>query len=286
MNDASTDKAVAIINPQSWAEMKALAEYVSDSELIPKDFRGKPANALIAIQMGREVGLSWANALQSIAVINGRPSIWGDAALALVMAHPQFEAIDENECSDQAGVCVLKRRGMPARRYEFTVEMARQAGLLQKDTYKQHLGRMLQRRSRARAMADLFPDALKGLALADDAQVIDVTPDRVNESKQAADPAAPKSGVEAVKAKLKPAPEKAAPEKPTDKPPHIGPELKAVLDGYAKAQTPAAVTGIDNLAAKSLVDHEKPIARDARKARIAELVNMDTGEVKDASEAR
>ena len=147
-----------------------LCASLAKSSLIPTQFKDKPADLAIAISMGNEVGLHWTHAIQSMAVINGRPSLWGDGALAVVMAHKDFEWIDENESDDTKGVTIIKRRGMPPRRYEFTLEMARGAGLLTKDTYKQHQARMLQRRSRARCMADTFPDALKGIGLADDYQ--------------------------------------------------------------------------------------------------------------------
>lgn len=261
--------------PASFNELQALAEFVSKSGLIPKDFQNKPENCLIAIQMGAEVGLPWAQALQSIAVINGRPSIWGDAALALVQRHPAFEWIDENESSADAGVCVIKRKGMPARRVEFTVEMARAAGLLNKDTYRQHQGRMLQRRARARCMADTFADALKGLALADDAHIIDVTPEPV-ERVQPIQSGKPATGNAAVKEKLD---KKKNAEKPKA---HVGPELQKVLDGYTSAINAADIAATDQLAVATLVDHEKQPARDARKKRVEELMRVDTetGEVK------
>ena len=47
---------------------------------------------MIAIMHGLEVGLSPLSALQRIAVINGRPTIWGDGALALVKASGLCEA--------------------------------------------------------------------------------------------------------------------------------------------------------------------------------------------------
>ncbi|MFZ8927531.1 MAG: hypothetical protein ACO3CU_12320, partial [Candidatus Nanopelagicales bacterium] len=39
---------------------------------------------VVEVRVGREIGLGTLQALQSIAVINGRPSVWGDAMLALV----------------------------------------------------------------------------------------------------------------------------------------------------------------------------------------------------------
>ena len=68
---------------QSFDDAFRFAKMVANSDFAPKEFRGKPEACLLAIQKGAEVGLTPLEALQSIAVINGRPTIWGDAALAL-----------------------------------------------------------------------------------------------------------------------------------------------------------------------------------------------------------
>jgi hypothetical protein len=46
---------------------------------------------MVAILHGLEVGLTPMNALQSIAVINGRPTIWGDGAVGLIRASGLLE---------------------------------------------------------------------------------------------------------------------------------------------------------------------------------------------------
>lgn len=166
----SKSRLPTIAAPTNWTDLMAFCTDLSKSALIPKDFRDRPADLAIAISMGNEVGLHWAQAIQSIAVINGRPSLWGDGALAVVMSHPSFEWINENDSTDQMGVTIIKRAGMPELRYEFTLEMARTAGLLGKDTYKSHQKAMLQRRARARCMSATFADALKGIAFAEDVQ--------------------------------------------------------------------------------------------------------------------
>ena len=73
--------------PRDLNEAMRLADMLAGSELVPKDFRGKPANVLVAVQWGVELGLQPMQALQNIAVINGRPSLWGDAVWALVKSH-------------------------------------------------------------------------------------------------------------------------------------------------------------------------------------------------------
>ncbi|MEG7660792.1 hypothetical protein, partial [Listeria monocytogenes] len=46
----------------------------------------------------------------SIAVINGNPSLWGDGALALVLASNLVEDMDESDDGETA-TCIIKRAG-------------------------------------------------------------------------------------------------------------------------------------------------------------------------------
>jgi hypothetical protein len=109
------------------------SKMVSASEFAPKDFKGKPESCLLAIQHGAEVGLSPMQSLQSIAVINGRPSVWGDAALALVLGSPVCEFVKEDIFGDgdaMTAACAAKRRGYgSATVVKFSVADAKRAGL-------------------------------------------------------------------------------------------------------------------------------------------------------------
>ena len=151
------------------------AAMVAKSDFAPKDFRGKPESCLLAIQHGSEIGLSPMQSLQNIACINGRPAIWGDAALAVAMASPVCEYVREQIEGDgeaMAATCEAKRRG-----YEkptvarFSVADAKKAGLWGKSgPWTQYPKRMLQLRARGFALRDAFPDVLKGLVTAEEAQ--------------------------------------------------------------------------------------------------------------------
>ena len=157
------------------------AQMVSKSEFAPKDFRGKPESCLLAIQHGSEIGLSPMQSLQNIACINGRPAIWGDAALAVAMASPVCESVFENIEGDgeqMVATCIAKRRG-----YErptvvrFSVADAQKAGLWGKSgPWTNYPRRMLQLRARGFALRDAFPDVLKGLVTAEEAQDYPTTP--------------------------------------------------------------------------------------------------------------
>lgn len=188
MKDESVDKMVTTsdnfsLTPSNFEEAKELAEYMANSDMVPNDYKRKPGNVLIAVAMGAEVGLKPMGALQNIACINGRPSIWGDAALAIVMNHPEFESIVEtaegDAKSEGMATCTIIRRkkGKEIKvSRSFSIMDATRAGLWSKTgPWKQYPGRMLQMRARGFAMRDAFPDALKGLSLGEEQRdIVDV----------------------------------------------------------------------------------------------------------------
>jgi len=151
------------------------ATMVAKSDFAPKDFRGKPESCLLAIQHGSEIGLSPMQSLQNVACINGRPAIWGDAALAVAMASAVCESVTEaieGEGDAMVATCTAKRRG-----YErptvvrFSVADAKKAALWGKSgPWTQYPKRMLQLRARGFALRDAFPDVLKGLITAEEAR--------------------------------------------------------------------------------------------------------------------
>lgn len=165
--------------PSNMEEMMELARNIVNSKLAPPSL-STPDAVLVAMQHGMELGLSPMQAVQSIAVINGRPSIWGDAALALAMGHPDFEDIEETfergaTAEDMLARCEIKRKGRSSVVRTFSVGDARKAGLWDKaGPWRSYPKRMLQMRARSFAIRDCFPDALKGVSVVEEMR--DVTP--------------------------------------------------------------------------------------------------------------
>jgi hypothetical protein len=154
--------------PQNVKEALEFAEMMSKSNLVPKEFSGNPGNILVAIQWGMELGLQPMQAMQNIAVINGRPSLWGDSVIALVKASPTCEYVVE-EVTDDKAVCKVKRRGEPEQSRVFSKADAQAAGLLNKQgPWTQYPKRMLQMRARSWALRDVFPDVLRGMPVAEE----------------------------------------------------------------------------------------------------------------------
>lgn len=179
MNDMTpglpaTTSAFTLV-PRTLEEAMRFAKLISQSELVPKDFAGKEANCLVAMQWGMELGMQPLQAIQNIAVINGRPSMWGDAVIALVRSSPLCEWIKE-EVSAESATCTTKRRGDPSEHSRtFSMEDAAKAGLKGKQgPWASYPKRMLQMRARAWCLRDTYPDVLRGMAIAE--EVMDTPP--------------------------------------------------------------------------------------------------------------
>ena len=156
------------LSPQTFEQALTFSKYLADSDLVPKDFKGKPANCLIAMQWGMELGLKPLQALQNLAVINGRPALWGDAVLAIVRSSPLCEYVNESDDGETA-TCRVKRKGEPEQVRTFSMDDARKAGLTGKQgPWTSYPRRMRQMRARAFALRDVFPDVLRGMPVAEE----------------------------------------------------------------------------------------------------------------------
>lgn len=185
-----------VLRPQTFDQLETFANMAAKSALVPRDYQGKPENIMLAVQMGSEIGLAPMQALQNIAVVNGRPSVWGDAMLALCKTHPAWAGISERIEGDgdaMRGICEIQRRGDNPVSVSFSVADAKRAGLWGKPgPWTQYPQRMLQMRARGFALRDAFPDALKGLISAEEARDIPVDTFAGTTIDAKAEPAAPR----------------------------------------------------------------------------------------------
>ena len=151
---------------------------MAKGELVPKAFRNKPADVFIALAWGAELGLAPIQAINSLAVINGRPSIYGDGMMGIVLRSGLLEEMEEadNATDDKPATwatCMVKRKDSIKLTRKFTMAQAITAGLIakSKDTGRgpgpwiTYPTRMLQMRARGYALRDGFADVLRGLTL-------------------------------------------------------------------------------------------------------------------------
>ncbi len=185
--------------PRNWAELQEISAQLASSNHTPKQFRGNPADTLVAILMGLELGLNPVTALQNIAVVEGKPTVYGDIVLGLVRRSPDWveaayqewfeldgeRIVDPYELDGEVkdwpnnlrAVCVVQRCGGHPRTESFSVGRARQAGLWMRQSsqggkmpWSTYPADMLMWRARARAIRPLFADVLKGCAIYEDRQ--------------------------------------------------------------------------------------------------------------------
>ena len=161
--------------PATISEAMEFSKMLADSSMVPRAYQGKPQDIMVCVQWGYEIGLAPMQALQNIAVINGKPSVYGDAAMALVQASPVCEGVEEfmegEGTPNPVAVCIANRKGRKPVTARFSVEDAKRAGLWGKQgPWQAYPKRMLAMRARGFALRDAFPDVLKGLITAEEAQ--------------------------------------------------------------------------------------------------------------------
>ncbi|GAG06593.1 unnamed protein product, partial [marine sediment metagenome] len=163
------------IEVKDFTQLYKLAQYICKSSFVPKDKHNKPEDCLLAWQMGQEIGLSPMASLNSISVINGRPTLWGDPMKGLIMKQPDCEDIKEyieDEKSDNpVAVCEVLRKNFSPVTSRFSVQDAKRAGYWSKGgTWKTHPILMLSYKARGFALRSAFPDVLSGLITREEAE--------------------------------------------------------------------------------------------------------------------
>ena len=170
--DVTNHGGAISLAPRDFGEVWNLAHLLSDTDFVPKAMRSKPGDVLAALMMGAEVGLSAIGALRGICIINGRPSLYGDAILAVCMRHPDWQPHKEwmEGTGEKAVACItVQRVGYEPTTTRYSVDDAKKAGLWNKaGPWTTNPPRMLQMRARAFGLRDRYADALAGLASAEE----------------------------------------------------------------------------------------------------------------------
>lgn len=181
--------AVNAILPQTFEEAWRIAGALAASGMTPKDINTQE-KVLAVIMAGAEIGMPPFQALQSFAVINGRPALWGDGMLATVRKYGvTVEEWLEGNSEEAIAACKVTRpdtREVIERR--FSVADAKKAGLWSKQgPWTTYPKRMLQMRARAWALRDGCADMLRGMKMAEEAQDVEVIADEPLPSIEGAD---------------------------------------------------------------------------------------------------
>lgn len=152
-----------VIVPRTLDEMIALAERIAKSNLLPEELRGKVPEVLMQIMAGQELGLHSMASLRSFHIIKGKPVMSADAMVAVVLGSGKAEYFRRvGEGSTTSVTYETKRKGQEPQRCTWTHEMAKAAGLHQKDTWRAFERQMLAGRAKSELARDVYPDVLAG----------------------------------------------------------------------------------------------------------------------------
>lgn len=156
---------IALQQPaMTFAEQMQYAKTVCQGSLVPSAYRGQPANVLIAMDFGRSMGLSPAESLYRITVINGRPSASAELIAANVRRAGHRLRVTKDDKARTA-TCEIVRRDDPDFTFTATWDMAKaqQANLSGKENWRKYPMAMLTARSITECARDACSDALYGV---------------------------------------------------------------------------------------------------------------------------
>lgn len=157
-----------------------VAKLLLRSGMLPSHYK-TPEAVLTAILYGRELGFSPIRALNSITVIQGRPTLEAQALKALAIAHGGI--IKTVEWTDR--VCTLEcTRGAWTDSATYTLDDAAKAGLVNKDNWKRMPRAMLYARAVSIVVRNMFADVLGGLYSREEIEDEPVSISEVSEKKQ------------------------------------------------------------------------------------------------------
>lgn len=186
-----------------------LAQVLSNTGMVPQDYRGKPDDAAAAIMYGAEIGLKPIQALQNIFVVHGRPAIYGRTMQAILVNHGfRFTTVESSDTRVTVeGVAPDGR----AEQATWTIERAEQAGYTKNARYKANPQEMLYAKAVTEVSRKIAPDLLLGMPYSVEEMSLEEPSSRTRVAKVPARPAVTQSKPKASPSKMGEAVEVSAP---------------------------------------------------------------------------
>ncbi len=149
-------------NGSGFGTLVEQADVLARSNLVPKAFRGKPADVLVAMMLGNELGLGPMATMSMVDVIEGNATLNAEGKVSLV--RKAGHSINGEALATKAVAQGRRKDTGDEMTVEWTIEMASRAGLANKQVWKQYPEAMLWSRAVSQLCRMLFPDVLVGLS--------------------------------------------------------------------------------------------------------------------------
>lgn len=188
-----------LIKPEQYLQFHEVAKLLVGSNFCNVK---RAEDALWIIATGHSLGLDAMASLRGIHIVSNKPVLSADLMAAVAMRHPDCERFQVVEMTPKRAVVEVKRRGWEtATSVPFTLDDARDAGLLNNPTWKKYPADMCKARAISRAARLAFPDAVLGVYVEgeldgdpatsleerEEVEVIEVAPAKLKKSREKSD---------------------------------------------------------------------------------------------------
>lgn len=141
-----------------------LAKNLCMSGLLPRELQGKPADVLVIVLYGQELGLAPMQAMQVIDVVKGRPSLRANLWVALARKAGHKVRVVENTAESTTITVIRSDDPEGPITATYTIEDAKTAGLTSNDNYRKNPKAMLYARAASTAIRQACPEVALGFA--------------------------------------------------------------------------------------------------------------------------
>lgn len=158
---------IAIRTQDSLADRIYYAQTLAESGLLPKQYRKSPENVLYAVEYGRGLGLNPIQAMNSVHVIEGKPSPSSGLIGAMVRkAGHKLRVRVERGQSGPVAIAQIIRSDDPEWTFEsrWDMDRARRAGVAGKQVWKAYPEAMLKARAITEVAREACEEALLGFS--------------------------------------------------------------------------------------------------------------------------
>lgn len=161
--------------PAAWAQINEMAAKLSASGALPPSIKNGAQLGMVFLA-GFEAGMTPMESVQSFYIVNGRVTIFGDA-VPRQLKRAGYKVTWNVVSAEEASVTITAPDGQTYTE-SFTIEEAKQAGLLSKDNWIKYPKDMLRWKCLGRAVRFFCPEVLFGTYIKEDieAEIVDVQP--------------------------------------------------------------------------------------------------------------
>lgn len=264
------DEISAFRSIEAFREAREMAESLANSQLVPKEYQGKPDDCLLALEIAQRLGASALMVMQSLDIIHGRLSWRSQFVIAGINRHPRFAGnlnwrwTGERNTDSWGAIAFIRERetGEILEGPEITIAIAKKEGWYSRNGSKWQTipELMLMYRSASWFASIHCPEVKLGIMTREealdvprdmgDAEVVGRAPPeppkRKSETQQRTDKdeqQAPEAKAEKPKGGKKKAKEP-EPEPPQDQSNDQGPSADKLIEKIAKAESRQEVAGI------------------------------------------